>query len=167
MSLAILFYITAVITVACALFVVLNRNPVYSAVTLVLCFFSLAMLYLLLEAYFLAVLEIIVYAGAIMVLFLFVIMLLNVGKETALPVIKKIGNFISIFLVLIFSISITTILVINHTGLHQSTDNSEIGDVETIGYALFTKYLLPFEIASLLLLVALIGTVYLAKKRTT
>ena len=58
-------------------------------------------------------------------------------------------------------------MVINHTGLNQSTDNSEIGDVDTYGYALFTKYLLPFEIASLLLLVALIGTVYLAKKRTT
>jgi len=80
-----LFYFVACLTIISALFVVLNRNPVYSAVMLVLCFFSIAILYLLLEAYFVAVLEIIIYAGAIMVLFLFVIMLLDLGREAALP----------------------------------------------------------------------------------
>ena len=78
---ATLFYFIGFLAVISALFVVLNRNPVYSAVMLVFCFFSLAALYVLLEAYFVAVLEIIVYAGAIMVLFLFVIMLINVGNE--------------------------------------------------------------------------------------
>jgi len=87
---ATLFYFIGFLAVISALFVVINRNPVYSAVMLVFCFFSLASLYVLLEAYFVAVLEIIVYAGAIMVLFLFVIMLINVGNE-----IKYSGIFIS------------------------------------------------------------------------
>ena len=78
---ATLFYFIGFLAIISALFVVLNRNPVYSAMMLVVCFFSLAALYVLLEAYFVAVLEIIVYAGAILVLFLFVIMLINVGNE--------------------------------------------------------------------------------------
>ena len=85
MSLSLLFYIAAFIAVGSAIFVVLNKNAVYSAILLVVCFFSLAMIYLLLEAYFLAVLEIFIYAGAIMVLFLFVVMLLNLGREKATP----------------------------------------------------------------------------------
>ena len=80
-----LFYIAAVVMLASALAVVLSRNAVYSAILLVLTFFSLAVMYLLLEAYFLAVVEVLVYAGAIMVLFLFVIMLLNTTREEALP----------------------------------------------------------------------------------
>ena len=98
---AALFYFIACLTIISALFVVLNRNPVYSAVMLVFCFFSLAALYVLLEAYFVAVLEIIVYAGAIMVLFLFVIMLINVGKEiaaTSIIVKAKVLPFVLIFI---------------------------------------------------------------------
>ena len=164
---AALFYFIACLTIISALFVVLNRNPVYSAVMLVFCFFSLAALYVLLEAYFVAVLEIIVYAGAIMVLFLFVIMLINVGKEIAATSIIVKAKVLPFVLVVLFSLNIILLILWRNEGLHQSNTSSYVGSITAIGQALFTKYLLPFEIASLLLLVALIGTVYLAKKRVS
>ena len=164
---AALFYFIACLTIISALFVVLNRNPVYSAVMLVFCFFSLAALYVLLEAYFVAVLEIIVYAGAIMVLFLFVIMLINVGKEIAATSIIVKAKVLPFVLVVLFSLNIILLILWRNEGLHQPNTISSVGSITAIGQALFTKYLLPFEIASLLLLVALIGTVYLAKKRVS
>ena len=160
-----LFYSVACLTIISALFVVLNRNPVYSAVMLVLCFFSIAILYLLLEAYFVAVLEIIIYAGAIMVLFLFVIMLLDLGREAALPKLKILDKALSLFLVVIIFLGIFTLTMWDGGDLHQTLNPSSVGDITAVGKALFTDFLLPFEVASLLLLVALIGTVYLAKKR--
>ena len=164
---AALFYFIACLTIISALFVVLNRNPVYSAVMLVFCFFSLAALYVLLEAYFVAVLEIIVYAGAIMVLFLFVIMLINVGKEKAATSLVQKAKAFPFMLVVLFSLNIILLILWRNEELHQSNDISSVGNITAIGQALFTKYLLPFEIASLLLLVALIGTVYLAKKKVS
>ena len=160
-----LFYSVACLTIISALFVVINRNPVYSAVMLVLCFFSIAILYLLLEAYFVAVLEIIIYAGAIMVLFLFVIMLLDLGREAALPKLKILDKVLSLFLVVIIFLGILTLTMWDGGDLHQTLNPSSVGDITALGKALFTDFLLPFEVASLLLLVALIGTVYLAKKR--
>ena len=160
-----LFYSVACLTIISALFVVLNRNPVYSAVMLVLCFFSIAILYLLLEAYFVAVLEIIIYAGAIMVLFLFVIMLLDLGREAALPKLKILDKALSLFLVVIIFLGILSLTMWDGGDLHQTLNPSSVGDITAVGKALFTDFLLPFEVASLLLLVALIGTVYLAKKR--
>ena len=162
---AALFYFIACLTIISALFVVLNRNPVYSAVMLVFCFFSLAALYVLLEAYFVAVLEIIVYAGAIMVLFLFVIMLINVGKEIAATSIIVKAKVLPFVLVVLFSLNIILLILWRNEELHQSNTVSSVGNITAIGQALFTKYLLPFEIASLLLLVALIGTVYLSKRK--
>ena len=164
---ATLFYFIAFLTIISALFVVLNRNPVYSAVMLVCCFFSLAGLYVLLEAYFVAVLEIIVYAGAIMVLFLFVIMLINVGKEIAATSIRLKEKILPFVLVILFSLNIILLILWRNEGLHQPNTISSVGSITAIGQALFTKYLLPFEIASLLLLVALIGTVYLGKRRAS
>ena len=161
-----LFYFIGFLSVISALFVVLNRNPVYSAVMLVFCFFSLAALYVLLEAYFVAVLEIIVYAGAIMVLFLFVIMLINVGNEIKTSKYLQKTIIIPLILVTLFSFNIFLLILWRSEGLHQSNTISTVGSVAAIGHALFTKYVLPFEIASLLLLVALIGTVYLAKRRS-
>ena len=160
-----LFYSVACLTIISALFVVLNRNPVYSAVMLVLCFFSIATLYLLLEAYFVAILEIIIYAGAIMVLFLFVIMLLDLGREAALPKLKILDKALSLFLVVIIFLGILTLTMWDGGDLHQTLNPSSVGDITAVGKALFTDFLLPFEVASLLLLVALIGTVYLAKRR--
>ena len=161
---ATLFYFIGFLAVISALFVVLNRNPVYSAVMLVLCFFSLAALYVLLEAYFVAVLEIIVYAGAIMVLFLFVIMLINVGNEMKASKYLQKTTTIPLILISLFSLNIFLLILWRSEGLHQTSTISTVGSITAIGHALFTKYVLPFEIASLLLLVALIGTVYLAKR---
>ena len=127
--------------------------------------FSVAGIFLLLEAYFLAVVQVIVYAGAIMVLFLFVIMLLNLQKET------KFLSFSNphILLVSLFSILflgfILTLIAGSAKLLSGGAENySELGSVENIGITLFTKYLLPFEITSLLLLVALVGAVILSKR---
>ena len=161
---ATLFYFIGFLAVISALFVVLNRNPVYSAMMLVFCFFSLAALYVLLEAYFVAVLEIIVYAGAIMVLFLFVIMLINVGNEIKTSKYLQKTKAIPFILISLFSLNIFLLILWRSEGLHQTSTISTVGSVAAIGHALFTKYVLPFEIASLLLLVALIGTVYLAKR---
>ena len=161
---ATLFYFIGFLAIISALFVVLNRNPVYSAMMLVFCFFSLAALYVLLEAYFVAVLEIIVYAGAIMVLFLFVIMLINVGNEIKTSKYLQKTKAIPIILISLFLLNIYLLILWRSEGLHQTSTISTVGSVAAIGHALFTKYVLPFEIASLLLLVALIGTVYLAKR---
>ena len=165
MALSNLFYIISGLTVASALLVVLNRNAVYSAVLLVMTFFLLAVQYLLLEAYFLAVIEVLVYAGAIMVLFLFVVMLLNVGREETLPKLIQFQRALSLFLIVVFFMGITLLVVSGSEGLHLGGEISSVGDVKAVGQALFSKYLFPFEVASLLLLVALIGTVYLAKGR--
>ncbi len=161
---ATLFYFIGFLAIISALFVVLNRNPVYSAMMLVFCFFSLAALYVLLEAYFVAVLEIIVYAGAIMVLFLFVIMLINVGTEMKSSKHLQKTKAIPIILISLFSLNIFLLILWRSEGLHQTDTISTVGSIAAIGHALFTKYVLPFEIASLLLLVALIGTIYLAKR---
>jgi len=163
--LQLLFYFAAAIAVGTAIAVVLSRNAVYSAILLVACFFSLALIYLLLEAYFLAVLEIFIYAGAIMVLFLFVIMLLNLGHEKAQEHFRYLQRGLSLFLVLVFFLGVSLILLSDSSVLHQSHETFSAGGVKVLGEALFTKYLLPFEVASLLLLVALIGTVYLAKRK--
>jgi NADH-quinone oxidoreductase subunit J len=165
MSLSFLFYLTATIAVASAIFVVLNRNAIYSAILLVLCFFALAVLYLLLEAYFLAVLEVFIYAGAIMVLFLFAIMLLNLGREEALPKFMHLQRGLSLLMVVFFLFGIILIMIHEPGVLHQPGDTFLVGGIHALGESLFTKYLLPFEVASLLLLVALIGTVYLAKRK--
>ena len=165
MSLSLLFYIAAFISVVSALLVVLNRNAVYSVILLVLTFFSLAVIFLLLEAYFLAVLEILIYAGAIMVLFLFIVMLLKEGREQALPKLMQLQRGFSLLLILVFFLGITLLVVRGMDVLPPPVESASTGSVAALGEALFSKYLFPFEIASLLLLVALIGTVFLAKRK--
>lgn len=163
----VLFYLCSALLLGSALFVVLNRNPIYSVIGLVFAFMNLAVLYFLLEAYFIGILQILVYAGAIMVLFLFVVMLLNVKPDEPRPALIQpdkwwfgilAGIFIVLFLLLI--VQGVNILMTSPAG-----DTAQMGDVSSIGETLFTRYLLPFEIASLLLTVALIGTVFLAKRK--
>jgi len=160
-----LFFVLAAVSLLSAVMVVVNRNPIYSAVSLVITLFALAAIFLLLEAYFLAAVQIIIYAGAIMVLFLFVIMLLNLEKE---------ANFLSfskprILLISLFSLAFVgmiTILIsgsVNYFG-DIAESAGDLGSTRNIGLTLFTKYLLPFEIASLLLLVALVGAVLMTKR---
>ena len=160
-----LFFVFAAMAIVSAVMVILNRNPIYSAVSLVITLFSLAGIFLLLEAYFLAAVQIIVYAGAIMVLFLFVIMLLNPGKEAKFlsptnPKILIITLLSIAFIGMIFTLVSGTV---NYIG-EAASSAGDLGTTRNIGLTLFTKYLLPFEIASLLLLVALVGAVLMTKR---
>jgi NADH-quinone oxidoreductase subunit J len=156
-----LFYFLSFVAVLSALMVVFSRNPVYSVLYLIITFFAIAGHYVLMKAEFLAVVHLIVYAGAIMVLFLYVIMLLNLNRETEphKANLLKIAAVICAGLLLIVMVGAlkgTEVLV---TG----TGDSRIGDVKSLGKVLFTEFLLPFELASVLLLVAMVGAVMLAK----
>jgi NADH-quinone oxidoreductase subunit J len=161
----ILFYVFALLTLACGVLVVANpfsRNPVTSAMFLVLTIISMAGLFVLLHAFFLAAVQVLVYAGAVMVLFLFVIMLLDLKEEERRKV-KKLGlaaGLISIgAIVLIFVKSLYAMQP--GRDLHAPTAE---GATIPLGKLLFTNYLLPFEIVSLLLLVAMVGVILLSKK---
>lgn len=145
--------------------VVFSKNPIHSVLYLVVCFFSIAGHYLLLNAQFLAVVHVIIYAGAIMVLFLFVIMLLNLNKESEphKPIIIKFASVISgslLVLVLIAAMVNINPAADSHPTLHT------IGMVKDLGKALFTDFLLPFEISSVLFLSAMVGVVLISKKDT-
>ena len=160
-----LFFIFATMAIVSAVIVIVNRNPIYSAVSLVITLFSLAGIFLLLEAYFLAAVQIIVYAGAIMVLFLFVIMLLNPEREAKFLSLAHprtmIVTLLSItFIGMIFSLVTGSVRYIGEA----ASSVGDLGTTRNIGLTLFTKYLLPFEIASLLLLVALVGAVLMTKR---
>lgn len=158
-----LFLLLSALTVISALTVVFSKNPMYSVLALIVCFFTIAGHYVMLSAQFLAIVHIIVYAGAIMVLFLFVVMLLNLNSETEphKPVKIKVAAAISaglLFLVLIAGMRATQL------GPFSLPERNELGFVEQVGRKLFTDYLLPFEISSVLFLSAMIGSVVLAKK---
>ena len=159
-----LFYIFAALTLTCALMVVGNpfsRNPVTSAMFLVLAIASLAGLFVLLHAFFLAAVQVLVYAGAVMVLFLFVIMLLDVKAEERRKL-KKLG--IGAGLVCVGAILAIILASLSRTQMDVADVPSLEGGTIPLGSLLFKQYLLPFEIVSLLLLVAMVGVVLLSKK---
>ena len=166
MTEAIIFYLFGSLALVGAFFMVVRRNPVSSAVSLVLTLFSVAVLFLTLQASLVAILQIMVYAGAIMVLFLFVIMLLNLSDDS-LQQIRPLAP--KALLGMGMSGFIAFVLISGFTGGHfsfPSVDES-FGTVSEVAKLLFTKYLLPFEVTSILLLVAIIGAVLLAKKDVT
>ena len=160
----ILFYLFAFLTLVCGFLVIANpfsRNPVTSAMFLVLTIGSLAGLFVLLHAFFLAAVQVLIYAGAVMVLFLFVIMLLDLRVEERRKI-KAAGAVAGV-------VSVGTILVIFLRSLARTSLNSNPspplnGGTIPLGQLLFTQYLLPFEIVSVLLLVAMVGVVLLSKK---
>lgn len=158
-----LFGILSFLSIMFGLMVVFSRNPVNSVLYLVLTFFCIAGHYLLLNAQFLAVVHIVVYAGAIMVLFLFVIMLMNLNEDTEpqrtwiTKIIAGITGGMLLF-VLVGSLKGTEKL-----GL-ASYGSSQIGLVKNLGKVLFNEFLFPFEIASILLLAALVGAIMIGKK---
>ncbi len=164
---SILFYVLSAVAIASALLVVTRRSPVISALYLIVNFFCLAGLYLTLHAQFIAVIQIIVYAGAIMVLFVFVIMLLNLGDEPKLrdrmsyKKVIAVGLAAGLLTELIYIIE-TSWVILPATTINDFTD---IGTVEYVGGQLFTGYLFPFEVTSILLLVAIVGAVVLAKRK--
>lgn len=162
-----LFFGFAALLVVTSLMVVLHRNPVTSALFLVLAFSSLAGIYLLLNAEFLGMVQIVVYAGAIMVLFLFVIMYLNLqhdvesGLQTAVR--RGIGWFTGAAVLLTGAT-----LVRRHWAMgpvNNALPDAEHGNVVAIGKMLYSRYLFPFEITSILLLVAMVGVIIVARGR--
>ncbi|MDP2302290.1 MAG: NADH-quinone oxidoreductase subunit J [Ignavibacteria bacterium] len=163
----ILFVIFSAIAVVSSVLMVTRRNAIMSALFLILNFGALSGLYLTLHAQFIAVVQVIVYAGAIMVLFLFVIMLLRPADDKGLleehPKMKwfAIGIGVFIFLQLAFVILFSSTV----GSIVQAPNNIEIGTIQSIGKELYTKYLIPFEAAAFLLLAAAIGAIVLAKKK--
>jgi NADH-quinone oxidoreductase subunit J len=162
--LLIIFCVLAAITLSTAFLTVFSRNPIHSAIYLVICFFSVAGHYLLLNAQFLAIVHIIVYSGAIMILFLFTIMLMNLNKENEVhkPRITRLGAIVSFCLVCLILIAI----FINSkpiAGDYIAT-GEDYQSIKVLGKILLNEYMVPFEFASILLLVAMIGTVLLSKK---
>lgn len=162
----ILFAVFAIGAVGTAVVTVTRKNPVASAMALVGHFFMLSGLYLTLEAQFVAAVQVLVYAGAIMVLVVFVIMLLNLGSEQQLAENSTLyrgtlGALFGALLVIVLVIAFTA----NPSGANQLPAGAiTVGTTESIGQSLFTQYLFPFEAVSLLLLAALIGAVVLAKR---
>jgi len=163
----VLFYGLAAASVGSALMMVTRRSPVMSAIWLIGNFFALAGLYLTLQAQFIAVVQIIVYAGAIMVLFLFVIMLLNLGDPKKL--IEKISYTKIIAAGLSGGMLMELLAILGFSDVRlpeQNVDRAiQIGTVENIGKEMFTTFLFPFEITSVLLLAAIVGAVILAKRK--
>ena len=157
------FYFVATLSVIFSLMVIFSKNPVHSVLYLIVTFFTFTVHYVLLNAQFLAVVNFIVYMGAIMVLFLFVLMLLNLNKETEpvkSPLIKIVGVIAGCCLVVTLvgsfkAASINSPLILKNQGL---------GLVENLGKELFGPFLLPFELSSLLLLAAMVGAVLLSKR---
>ena len=155
-----LFYIFAALTLVCGGLVILNRNPVNSAMFLVLSIASLAGLFVLLHAFFLAAVQVLVYAGAVMVLFLFVIMLLDLKEEQRrkIGLVGGVAGGVSVLAIaFVFWRAVTTSKL-------PSEASDTVGSTIELGKILFTNFALPFEILSILLLVAMVGVVLLSKK---
>jgi NADH-quinone oxidoreductase subunit J len=156
-----MFYFLGFGALVSALLLVTNRRPVAAAMSLILTMLFLAGIYVLLDAHLIAALQIIVYAGAIMVLFLFVIMLLNVEEKSGRLSNRKIAlQFVGILVVGAILIAVTGLIKIGPAQLADS-----FGTTKAVGQMLFTDFLLPFEIASILLLAAIVGAVILAKRK--
>ncbi len=163
-----MFIVFAGLAVGSAIAVVVQRNPLYCAISLVGVFISLSGLYLLLAAPFIAAVQIIVYAGAIMVLVIFVIMLLNVEEEVRRPMRRRyLIPAGALFGAVLLAQTLFVIFAVQRAAFRpESATTSNAGSVLNIGIGLFTEYLLPFELAGLLLLMAIVGATSVAKQVT-
>jgi NADH-quinone oxidoreductase subunit J len=165
-----LFVLFAGMAIGCALAMVVQRNPLYSAISLIGVFVALACIYVTLAAPFLAAVQVIVYAGAIMVLIVFVIMLLNVEEEERPSLkLRYLAPVAILFAAVLVAEATFVIFTVDHAPPTQShpsasTNPSDVGLTASIGQGLFTQYLLPFEITSLLLLMAIVGAITLARR---
>lgn len=160
------FLILSVIAIGSALMTVLSKNPIHSAIYLLICFSSIAGHYLLLDAQFLFIVHIIVYSGAIMVLFLTTLMLLNLNEETEQhkPAMARLGALVAAIilgLVLVAAVSKTATL------MPMNNNTVDIGSIKALGKVLMDEYFYPFEFISILLLSAMVGVVLLTKKEKT
>src|SRR5687767_8221546 len=159
------FYFLSFIAIVSAVFVISSQNPIYSVLSLIVTFFALAGLYILLNAQFLAAVHIIVYAGAIMVLFLYVIMMLNLNKEIEPHKSHKM-KFAAVITGGMLLVVMAGVLKGVTTEMSGSAIVPGTGMVENLGRVLFDQFLLPFEISSILFLSAMVGAVMLGKKET-
>jgi NADH-quinone oxidoreductase subunit J len=175
MSESIAFYAFSAFAIATSFLVIAQRNPMYSILLLVLSFGAISGLYIQLEAPFIAVTQIIVYAGALMVLFLFVVMLLNAPQEDAAewdrvhplrrPGMARWGAVLAVFLVIQLSWALSRAVDFGDA-VGSRGDAAVVGSVRSLGRILFTDYLFAFEATSILILVAILGGVYLARRET-
>ena len=155
-----LFYLFAAIAVGASLLVIAQRNPIYSVLLLIASFGALSGLYVLLDAPFVAVIQIIVYAGAIMVLFLFVIMLLNL-QHVAEPVTRPLQQFLGYTSGAAFGVGLIYYLV-KYAVFEKLPEGPFQSDARLVGVALFEAYVLPFEMVSILLLAAIVGALLMS-----
>ncbi|HEV2913818.1 MAG TPA: NADH-quinone oxidoreductase subunit J [Pyrinomonadaceae bacterium] len=163
--LTLLFILFAGLAIGCAIAMIAQRNPLYSAISLIGVLLSLACLYVMLAAPFIAAVQVIVYAGAIMVLVVFVIMLLNVEEEERRSLrLRHLIPSAIVLAALLFAEAAFIISFVETSRFTPRTSGSDVGLTASIGAGLFTKYLLPFEITSLLLLMAIVGAMTLARR---
>ncbi len=159
-----IWYFLTFLTLVSAIMVVVVRNPVHSVLYLILTFFTISAHYVLLNAQFLAAVNIIVYAGAIMVLFLFVIMFLNLREYTA----ESKTNLVKLGAAVLGGVVLVLMVAAMRTAqlppVNPATYNSQVGMVESLGKVLFRDYLLPFELVTVLFFVAMVGAVMLGKR---
>jgi NADH-quinone oxidoreductase subunit J len=159
----------AFITIVASLLVITRRNPIHSALFLVLNFVCVAVLYLLLYSQFIAIVQVIVYAGAIMMLIVFVIMLLDLQEETRaglkLVYSKVLGSLLAVLFLFGILYAVSASSLAGKPGAYPP--EKVTANVKTVGEVLFTQYFFPFEIASILLVAAIVGAVVLSKKRKT
>ena len=161
----VIFWAFATLAVVSAVACITRRSPVASALWLVVTLFSLAALFVLLDAQFIAVLQVLVYAGAIMVLFLFVIMLLNVGRAGPTDLKGPLGLGVGVFLAGLLLVQLLVLRRAVPTAGGPARPGLEQGMIPSVARPLFTTYLVPFEITSILLLAAIVGAVVLAKRK--
>ena len=160
-----IFYFVAFLSVFFALMTIFTKNPVHSVLYLVITFFTFTVHYILLNAQFLAVVNFIVYMGAIMVLFLFVLMLLNLNKDTE-PMKSHLVKFMGAIAGMCLLATLLGAFRVIEVNNEFVTGNTDVGLVKNLGKVLFDEFLLPFELSSILLLTAMVGAILLAKKET-
>ena len=157
------FILLASLSIAGALGVALARNPVYAVLCLMVTLFALSGIFILLNAFFVAMVQVLIYAGAILVLFLFVVMLLDIAPETLSKTKSSTLRTVGTVVGLLFFCELVS--AAGFFALSQAASTPPAGTTADIGKLLFTTYALPFEVASLLLFVGIIGAVVLAKKK--
>jgi len=158
-----LFYIFSALTLLSALLVVTSRNAVNAAMALILCLAGISSLFVLLGAYFLAVLQLLVYAGAVVVLFLFIIMLLDVdaSDQTFPNTLTLLASGIGLLLLVMGTL---TLFGQDHLPALSLSAHAAASSSRNFGYELFTKYMLPFQVAGFMLLISMIGVIVLSKR---
>lgn len=159
----VIFFVLAALAVLGAVSLILQKHPIHSALSLIVVMVALAGLYLLLGSEFVAAVQIIVYGGAIMVLFIFVIMLLNDGEEERTNF-SKLATFAGIPLALAIAGLVGAAIVHSHPEMPAATANGAVTSTKTLSMLIFTEFVYPFELTSFLILVAILGAIVLAQR---